>query len=104
VAVAHVIFNRAAARKKSVHDVVFASKQFSCYNGGRRPPIRDYGSFIKCVQAVDMALAQRLMGKTLGGAQYYLNERLTLKLYGKIPNWVKRKKLVEVIGNHSFYA
>ena len=40
---------------------------------------------------------------TVKGAMYYLNEAVTIKLYGKLPGWVARMDLVAEVEEHKFY-
>lgn len=102
IAVAHVILNRALKRGLTVQEVVFKSRQFSCYNKGKLP-IKDYHAFVIAMEVVERCLEERLHGKNLHGATYYMNEKLVLKLYGRLPSWHDVVKKVAVIGQHTFY-
>jgi len=96
VAVAHVIFNRAEIRKCSVEEVVFADKQFSCFNKGRKA-IENYEIFITAMNAVEHALSERLEGKTLYGADHYFGTYITP------PSWSSNMQHIITIGKHTFF-
>jgi N-acetylmuramoyl-L-alanine amidase len=99
VAVAQVIQNRALRRRLTVEQVIIQDKQFSWYNGGRRPPITNYDAFINCIRAVASMAMQRLSGKNLFGADHYYSTDIVP------PSWAKhpRMKFIEQIGNHRFF-
>jgi len=97
VAVAQVIFNRVENRGKSIEEIVFAPKQFSCFNNGTKP-IRDYKSFITAFEAVEEALIERMRGKKLHGADHYFRTDLN-----PWPSWAKNMDHIVTIDNHSFF-
>lgn len=96
IAVCHVILNRCLIRAQSIKEVVFAPKQFSCFNDGH-PPIDDYAALLKAQEAVDRCLAERLEGKNLHGSDHYF------ATYIAPPSWSKEMALVTTIGKHVFF-
>jgi N-acetylmuramoyl-L-alanine amidase len=95
IAVGHVILNRVEKSGNSIKDVVTKPRQFSWLNEGR-PPIKDYKSFIKCVDSAIECLRQRLDGKDLWGADHYFNPNKSN------PTWQKSMEIIVTIGNHKF--
>lgn len=94
IAVANVILTRARQRKQTIEHVIYAPKQFSWANGGKRPPIRDYQALTECFEAVDMACR----GEGLQGANHYFAD------YIEPPKWAKDMKFLSKIGKHLFYT
>lgn len=103
VAVAHVIMNRALFRGLTCQEVVYQSKQFSCYNVTKTPLIRDYQAFIIAQKAVEMAREERLRGLSFYGSEYFMNEKVVLQKYGHLPGWLDNMTTVAIIGRHTFY-
>lgn len=97
-AVAHVILNRCLRREQSIIQVVQADKQFSWYNGGVEPPIKDWSSFVSCMVAVDRAISERYQGKSLRGADHYHANYMPT-----YPYWSDEYPVVARIGKHIFY-
>jgi len=95
-AVVHVILNRAEQRQKPVKDIILQPFQFSWANQGRRPQIKDYQALEQCAVAVRDALDERMMGKTLNGADHYRATYVN-------PTWDDGMKKIAKIGNHVFY-
>ena len=103
VAVCHVILNRSLSRGLTVKEVVYQSKQFSCYNRTKTPLIKDYDSFIKCQYAVKRTRDERLKGFNFYNAQYFMNEEVVMARYGHLPAWLEKMTRVAIIKDHTFY-
>jgi len=95
--VAHVIYNRAERTHKSVKDVIFSPKQFSCFNDGNRPAIDDYRAFIACGDAVHEALLERKKGFTFYDSDHYHATWI------EPPSWARCMETTSVCGGHIFY-
>lgn len=98
IAVAHVIMNRAERRELSVEEVVKQPYQFSWYNDGERPHIKNYEAFIECTQAAFKCLDERLSGETLRGIDHYHASWMSV-----YPFWSHEYTVVARIGKHIFY-
>ena len=101
-AVVHVILNRSFLRGKTIKDIITAPFQFSWYNQVSVekkgfPHIKDWVSFVKCVESVELACRERQDGSNLKGADHYFNPKVVL------PSWAKGMTLIARIGNHDFY-
>lgn len=114
VAVAEVIRNR--TKKKLMSDGTIPGTclwplQFSGWNAIDNSP--SYRERIECakldtndpvVQDCLRAWAEATAGSdTVRGATHYLNERVVLKVSGKLPDWVSKMTKVVTVGEHSFY-
>ena len=97
VAIGHVVINRAMKRRKNVKEIILQPWQFSWRNSKKDIPIDDYDSFIRCMDAVDKIIIERLEGKDLFRADHYFNPSIVL------PSWAKKMTFVQGIGGHDFY-
>jgi N-acetylmuramoyl-L-alanine amidase len=97
IAIGHVVINRALKKGVTVKDVILKPWQFSWHNGNKFPPIEDYESLSKCLNAAESIINERLSGKDLWRADHYFNPTKVL------PSWAKKMKLIKRIGNHDFY-
>ncbi len=96
-AVCHVVLNRAKKRRQSIKGVVLAPMQFSWYNGGVLPPIKDYESFIVALKAASATLKEQRHGEFLQGADHYFAD------YIQAPAWSKSMTRITKIGRHIFF-
>lgn len=97
VAICHVVLNRAQRRKQTVEEVIRAEKQFSWYNGGEVPIIKEPIELIKCADAVVACFGERMMGKNLFGADHYFNPSIVR------PPWAAKMARTCMVGGHEFY-
>ena len=96
-AVAHVILNRAKQKRKTVKEIVLQPSQFSWANNGARPPIKDYGSFVKCLDLAGKTVKEREeLGVDFNGADHY--HAVTVN-----PSWAKSMQKIAKVGGHIFY-
>jgi N-acetylmuramoyl-L-alanine amidase len=110
LAVAYVLYNRAAWKQRSLSDICFAPWQFSCWNtdSPTRANLDQLGQsdnlFADCLRAICSAQFKQEPDPT-GGAVFYLNKAVVLKSAGKLPDWwdIDADPATEVvIGNHAF--
>ena len=96
IAVGHVILNRVIKRKKSIKEVVLQPYQFSWANEGM-PPIKDYISFIECMNVADIVLEERKIGEYFYGSDHYFADNIDP------PSWSKSMTFIKKIGRHLFF-
>lgn len=94
-AVCFVVLNRAKKRKLSIKDVVLQPMQFSWANGGARPPIKEYGSFVRCMALAEEAIEMHEDGQAFSADHYFAD-------YIKRPVWADKMTELTKIGKHYF--
>lgn len=97
VAVAQVIMNRMDSRILDAAGVIFEPSQFSWANQGNRPPIKEYHSMLQSLLSVDLAIEQRRLGNTMGGAEFFFDDSIDM------PSWADGMEHVGTIGRLMFY-
>jgi len=113
LAVAHVIVNRVKRANqgrvnlKTVHDIVFAPFQFSCWNTDSPTRPRLGHVFGPAWEESWVAAEQALAGDQpdpTKGATHYLNPGLTRKIRkdGTLPSWYDERKVTLREGAHHF--
>lgn len=102
-AVASVIWNRAQGVHERLEGVCRAEKQFSCWNNGRVPHVKQdipsQQAWYECVRLAEaMAHSDRLrvQFRPSTPATHYHNGSVN-------PKWAKKMKRVNHIGRHYFY-
>ena len=105
LAVAYVIMNRCWTRNLRVPEVVFAPKQFSCWNEDSSTRLRLTSivgyAWWESAEVSDQAFNKTALDPSLG-ATHYLNEKVTKQMRGVLPSWFKEEKVTVRIGNHTF--
>jgi len=112
LAVAHVAMNRVADPRwpDTPSAVVLQPKQFSCFNDGspclplmRQPARHASSSTWDSVFRAACAAYFGLEPDPTGGANHYLNEKVTRKIRGgSLPRWFDERKVTRRIGGHTF--
>jgi len=92
--VGHTVMNRMVNRKLSMREVIKQRKQFSWYNGGEIPAIKEPEVLFKCAAAALNCLAERTMGKTWDGVTHYFDDSIeppywtsSMEFLGKIDSF-----------------
>lgn len=100
IAVGHVIMNRSVRRSQSIKEVVFAAKQFSCFNDFDSEKVLAKLCSLPEVYMNCREIAQCVLHGSFrtGGfpADHYYNPALCQ------PSWADGMKIVATIGNHVF--
>lgn len=101
--VAKVILNRSHQKGWLLKDIVFARKQFSCWNKG----IRDPSVYVRELEALDTvadncweAYREWQAGDRLGGATHYY--AIKGMIDGKPPWWAPGMKFICQVEGHRF--
>lgn len=99
--VAHVIANRAIARKRSWAEIVYQPMQFSSMTYSNDPqltniPTTPDAQFEDCYTVADLVWQGKDFDLT-NGAQFYFNPKIV------IPGWAALMTKVATVGNHDFY-
>jgi spore germination cell wall hydrolase CwlJ-like protein len=95
--VAKVIMNRAKSRNWPISHIVFAKKQFSCWNAGvANAPKVDVIELLAVSANCAEAVTEWDKGDTINGATHYFNPNKCS------PEWAKSMTVVSVEGNHIF--
>lgn len=96
-AVCMVAMNRCERRKKTIKQVVLQPYQFSWTIGDQLPSIKDYDSFLKCMQVAKDAFEDYEKGERMNGADHYH------ATYINQPSWAREMTFIAQIGHHIFY-
>jgi N-acetylmuramoyl-L-alanine amidase len=91
-AIAHVVLNRAMAKRMTIKEVILEPKQFS-WVGHADMAYTEISAYQNCEKAAKEALSE---ADFTGGALYYHNK--TVK-----PYWTKNVEYVGTYGSHLFY-
>jgi spore germination cell wall hydrolase CwlJ-like protein len=94
--IAKIILNRAEKKQWPLEDVIFARKQFSCYNKGLMTAFQSVVTEYRYIKAVTKSVQDALdewhEGDNLNGATHYFNPKLVAG--GWPSTWDKKKMRV----------
>jgi spore germination cell wall hydrolase CwlJ-like protein len=103
--VVKVILNRAHKKDWPLENIVFARKQFSCYNNGLSDAlsalIKDYKHIVPVTENVNQAIIEWENGNNLGGATHYYSPKAMIPS-GRVPSWAKDMRIVAQEKDHIF--
>lgn len=97
-AVAHVVYNRTLLRDKTVKQVIYEPKQFSCFNEDKNPAMPSTRIVTVAEKIVKRVQRDRLKGYTFYGADHYHATYMD-----PYPSWSRDMVVVAQIGLHIFY-
>jgi len=101
--VVKVILNRAESKKWPVENIVFARKQFSCWNSGLKDPsiwIKEIPTLINVSRNVVDGFHDWQAGDRLEGATHYFS--IKGMAGNKPPYWSEKMKFICEVGGHRF--